>query len=84
MVIENKLDPSWAIENHSHCSMATKFNHCRWMVTKSNCHQIVATKNLSIIRLLWQLKNLLVSKPLYMAAKTLSVTTPLWQLKTLW
>jgi len=78
MVIENKLDPSWAIENHNHHSMATKCNHCRWMATESNFHQIVAIENLSIIRSMWQLKNLSISKPLYMVTKKLSVTTPLW------
>jgi hypothetical protein len=78
MVIENKLDPSWAIENHYHRSMATKCNHCCWMAIESNFHQIMVIENLSIVRPMWQLKNLSISKPLYMVTKKLSVTTPLW------
>jgi hypothetical protein len=80
MMTKSELDPSWATKNHSHHS-TTNFSCFHWMVTESNRHQTMVIKNLLIVRPLWQLKNLLVSKPLYMATKKLSVNTPLWRPK---
>jgi hypothetical protein len=56
MVIENGLNPSWAIEIHSCHLMVTKFNRCRQMATKFRYRAIMVTKNFSITTCMWQRK----------------------------